>query len=142
MIKIYVSHSIRGQYGNQATKQQMKENCDRAIAFGNWLRTKFVNVKFYVPGEMDEFLYERGVNPLDAVDGLLELDCNIVAHSDGLIVFALDDYISAGMNKEINHADHIGVPKTYIWSTNPDEKEWMEIVTWLINDIYKLKGVK
>ena len=130
MTNIYISHSIRGKLGNSATPESMKANCDRAIEFGNWLRAKFPDVKFYVPGEMDEFLMERGITPVEVVEGLLRLDCEIIGHSDGLIVFAPDDYISRGMGIELVHAHNNGVSVCHVNSINSSSDQLLEQIVY------------
>lgn len=107
---IYVSHSIRGKHGSAATVETMAENNVKAFKFGTWLRTTFPLVKFYIPGEMDGFLVEQGVDPLKIVPGLLALDCGIIQASSGMIVFAPDDYISSGMKHELEFIQTISKP--------------------------------
>jgi hypothetical protein len=130
MLNIYCAHSIRGKLGNAATPESMKANCDKAIEFGNWLRVKFPDVRFYVPGEMDEFLMERGVVTLDLVEELLGLDCGIIGHSDGLIVFEPDDYISGGMAVELAYCDDIGIPTCSVDSINSASDQLLEQIVY------------
>ena len=130
MTNIYISHSIRGRLGDKATPESMKANCDKAIEFGNWLRAKFHDVKFYVPGEMDGFLMEHGITPVDLVEELLGLDCGIIGHSDGLIVFEPDDYISGGMCIELAYAEEHGVKTCDVDSINSASDQLLEQIIY------------
>ncbi len=102
--KIYISHSIRGKYGNKATFAQMEANNQKALRFGNWLRDSFSTAKFYVPCELDLLLYSAGINPMNIVNELLILDCAIVKNCDGIIFYMPDDYLSGGMQREKTEA--------------------------------------
>lgn len=108
----------------------MKANCDAAIVFGNWCRAKFPDVEFYVPGEMDEFLMKWGVAPLDMVPELLALDCGMIRHSDGLIIFEPDDYISGGMCIELQHANQHDIPTCSVDSVNSASDQLLEQIIY------------
>ena len=95
---IYVSHSIRGKAGNNATDEEMKQNNGRAIEFGNWLRQRFLDYNFYIPGELDGFLLPRGIKPIKIVEGLMALDFAIIDISVGMIMFMPDDYVSKALD--------------------------------------------
>ena len=63
MIRAYISHCIRGKYGQDATDEQMKENNRKAIEFAKKLAKMFPTIDFYCPGEHDEFViiaYRKG----------------------------------------------------------------------------------
>jgi hypothetical protein len=112
-MKIYLSHSIRGQMGQDATTEFMAENNKKALAFLQCLKTFLPQVKWYLPGELDGFLIPRGVNLISIVEALLTLDCAIIKQSDGMVVFTPDDYISGGMQKEIDFATENSIPMFY-----------------------------
>ncbi len=128
---IYVSHSIRGKYGNDATPEQMKVNNDRAIEFGNKLRRQFPGIDFYVPGEMDGFLLRQGVHAIDIVEALLGLDCAIISVSDGVLFYMPDDYISGGMKREEVHAQYVRKSIFYYGSCQCAEQTIINVVNWL-----------
>ena len=45
-LKVYVSHSIRGKKGINATDEDMRHNNDLAIIFDKALRRKFTGINF------------------------------------------------------------------------------------------------
>jgi hypothetical protein len=103
-LKIYVSHSIRGKYGNDATLAQMAVNGQKALKFGHWLRESFSMAKFYIPYEMDLLIRAVGIDPIDIVDELLILDCAIIKNCNGIIFYMPDDYMGGGMQREKKEA--------------------------------------
>jgi hypothetical protein len=114
MSTVYLSHSIRGKYGKDATEEQMQANNNRAIAFGNELKVKYPSVDFYVPGEHDEFvLYAYKHNYLTEQQ-ILDVDCRILEKRSMLVVYVPNGYISNGMRVEIDHAQLCGIPVFYI----------------------------
>jgi hypothetical protein len=110
MIKIYVTHSIRGQKGLNATEQDMIENCNLAMEFGNWLRKNYPGVEFYVPGDHEEFVRIAWMNNLLTEKEILSVDCEIILGCCGVIVYAPDGHISRGMKTEIDYAEELEIP--------------------------------
>ncbi|GAG59817.1 unnamed protein product, partial [marine sediment metagenome] len=55
-IRFYLSHSIRGIYGNNATPVQMQKNCDKAILIANLIRNAIPSIEVYCPGEHEDFV--------------------------------------------------------------------------------------
>lgn len=110
MIKVYVSHSIRGKKGLKATDADMRRNNDLAIIFGKALRRKIPGVEFYVPGDHDEFViiaYRAGYL---SEKQILEIDCKIVRSCNFMIAYTPDGYLSRGMKVEIEYANENGIP--------------------------------
>ena len=110
-IKVYVSHSIRGKKGNDATDEDMQHNVTLAIMFGQTLRRKFPRVDFYVPGDHEfppigNLLRKKYIT----VEQILEIDCDIVRQCAFVIAYAPDSYLSRGMKKEIEYAGENGIP--------------------------------
>jgi len=103
-IRAYVSHSIRGKFGNTATDKQMETNNQIAIDFSKQLAKEFPTVDFYIPAEHDEFVLIAYKKKYLTEKQILDVDCDIVSRCNFLVVFAPDDYISKGMQIEINHA--------------------------------------
>ena len=109
-IRTYVTHSIRGKFGNDATLEQMEANNQKAIDFGVELRKEFPSIDFYIPGDHDEFVtiaYRK--NYLDEKQ-ILDVDCDIVSKCNFLTVFSPDDFISKGMKVEIDYAILHSIP--------------------------------
>ena len=103
-IRTYVSHSIRGKMGKEATDEYMAENNQKAIEFGKMLRAKIKGVDFYVPGDHDEFVclaFREGY--LDE-NQILYIDCQIIDTCNFILAWSPDGFISNGMKIEIDHA--------------------------------------
>ena len=109
-IRAYISHSIRGRQGVNATAEQMEANNQKAIEFGKQLIEEFPTIGFYIPGAVDEFVkpaFDKGHLTLKQI---LDVDCDIISRSNFIIVFAPDDYISGGMKVEIDYATLHNIP--------------------------------
>lgn len=103
-MKIYMSHSIRGIKGPDATHDDMAANNKKAVEFAAELRVVFPAVDFYVPAEHDEFVtiaYERNILQEGQI---LDIDCVIIDERDMVLAWIPDQYISNGMMIEIIHA--------------------------------------
>lgn len=130
-IRAYVSHSIRGKFGNDATDEQIKANIQKAIDFGNQLAKEFPDIDFYVPGEHDEFVliaYRKGYL---IETQILDVDCVIVSQCNFLVVFAPDDYISKGMQIEVDHCVLNNIP--VIAAVDGDEEQYFKRICYGVN---------
>jgi hypothetical protein len=87
MTKVYLSHSIRGSKGDNATEEDMIENCQKAKDFAALVRKWFETILFYVPAEMDEFLVAKGIRPEKIVPELLSLDLAVIDNCDAVIFY-------------------------------------------------------
>ena len=110
MIKVYVSHSIRGKKGANATDEDMRRNNDLAIMFGKALRRKIPGINFYVPGDHDEFVVIAYRKKYLSEKQILDVDCIIVHQCNFVIVYSPDGYLSRGMKVEIEYAGENGIP--------------------------------
>lgn len=122
-LKIYVSHSIRGKFGTKATKEQMADSCKKAVRFGNWLKENFPDVEWYVPAVHDEFVSIAYFKKYITEKQILDVDCELIKNCDGLLIYALDNYISRGMQteKEFSYENNIPVffeLSAYLYSEN------------------------
>lgn len=113
IIKVYVSHSIRGKFGKNATSEQMTENCEKAKRFGEWLKSHFPEIEWYIPAEHDDFIRIAYLKGYVTDKQILDVDCDILKEHNGLLVYAPDDYISEGMKIEIDFADEHKIPIFY-----------------------------
>jgi hypothetical protein len=118
MIRVYVSHSIRGKKGKNATMEDMEVNNKKAIEFGKKLRSRILEVDFYVPGDHDEFVTLAFLAKYITEEQILKVDCEIVQRCCFLVAYAPDQYISKGMGIEIDFAYRNGIPVVYIWDEN------------------------
>lgn len=125
--RAYVSHSIRGKYGKDATKKQMEENNNKAMEFAKLLRKQFTTIDFYIPAEHDEFVLEAYTHKRITENEILETDCNIIAKCNFMIVYSPDNYISHGMQYEVHFATDNNIPLFYIYSETPTAQTVKEI---------------
>ena len=108
-VRVYVSHSIRGKKGINATNEDMRRNNDKAIVFGKALRRKFPGVNFYVPGDCDEFVMIAYRKKYLNEKQILDVDCEIVQQCNFMIAYSPDGYLSRGMRVEIEYAGENGI---------------------------------
>lgn len=120
-IRCYVSHSIRGKYGKDATVEQMEVNNQRAIEFGKQIKAKFPTIDFYIPGEHDEFITIAYLQKYLTEKQILKIDCEIISRCNFLINFMPDDYLSEGMKVENTFAAKSGIPVFSVYSDNMNE---------------------
>ena len=92
MIKIYVSHSIRGPKGLAATEKDMRYSCDRIKLIIGRLREDFPEIEFYLPAESEQFVgiayREKFLTELQ----ILNIDCEIIDTCNLVMIFVpVDD---------------------------------------------------
>lgn len=131
-MRFYVSHSIRGKYGKDATPTQMKENCDRIIAIANEIRTALPPIKLYVPAEHEDFVNRTHELGYLTEEQILEIDCMIVDDCDGgVIIFTPpDDPMCGGRTVEWEHAIATGKPVCFFAAAT-------EAIVWLTAQIMR-----
>jgi len=109
--RAYLSHSIRGKLGVNATPESMAANNGEAHEAAVLMRAILPEVHIYVPGEHDEvisLLYQGG--RLKEED-ILWADCQLIKHTcQILIAYSPDGYISTGMMVEIKFARNHNIP--------------------------------
>lgn len=104
-MRFYLSHSIRGKYGKNATPSQMKANCDRVLKVAKFIRRVLPSVELYVPAEHEDFVYIAFKDKYLSESEVLEIDCKIIDKCNGVIVFCpSDDLINGGRVVEYRHA--------------------------------------
>ena len=109
-MRIYISHSIRGIKGKDATDDDMRVNNLKAISFGKDIRANFKGLDIYVPGDGDEFVLKAYRSGYLTEDQILSVDCQIIDTCDAVLAFIPDQYISNGMLVEILHAQDARKP--------------------------------
>lgn len=103
-MRFYLSHSIRGKYGNDATPTQIKENCNRILEIANSIR-KQLDVDLYVPAEHEDFVQIAYKDNYLTEHQVLKIDCKIIDKCDGVIIFSPpDDPMQGGRAIEFEHA--------------------------------------
>jgi len=130
-IRAYVSHSIRGKFGKDATFEQMEANNKKAIGFGKELVKEFPNIDFYVPADHDEFVLEAYKRGYVGEKEVLDVDCVIISKCNFIVVFSPDDYISKGMQIEIDHAVFNKIP--VISAIDGTYKEYYKRIVYAVN---------
>ena len=130
-IRAYISHSIRGKMGNDATKEYMDVNNKKAIVFGKALSEEFPNIDFHVPGAYEEFVgpaYRKGHLTEKQI---LDIDCDIISNGSFIVVFAPDDFVSKGMKVEIDYATLHNIP--IISAIDGTYEEYYKRIVYAVN---------
>lgn len=127
MTKIYVSHSIRGKFGEIATEEQMVVNCGKAIQFGKLLRLNFPDIEWYIPAEHDDFVRRAYKKNYLSESEILDIDCDILKTCNGLLVYFPDEFISVGMGIEVKCALTNRIPIVRVCTQNRElVREFLE----------------
>lgn len=130
-MRYYLSHSIRGKYGKDATPTQMKENCDRILDIASEIRLELPSVDLYVPAEHEDFVYIAFHNGYLTEHQVLEIDCKIIDTCDGVIVFSpSDDPIQGGRLVEYEYARNTNKPRFKFQHTD-------NAISWLASQIMR-----
>lgn len=109
--RAYVSHSIRGKLGVNATSESMAENNRKAHEAAVLMRCVLPEVHFYVPGEHDEIIVILFRDGRLREEDILWADCEIIRRTCNiLIAWAPDGFISTGMGIEIKFAQDYDIP--------------------------------
>lgn len=129
-MRYYLSHSIRGKYGKDATPVQMKENCDRIKEIAQTIRAQ-LDVELYVPAEHENFVYIAFKDKYLTEHQVLEIDCKIIDGCDGVIVYSPeDDPVQGGRAVELEYARATNRP-VYVF-------EYVtEVLGWLASQIMR-----
>lgn len=129
-MRYYLSHSIQGKCGEDATLTQMKENCDRIIKIANTIQAQ-IDIDLYVPAIHEDFVAIAYRDKYLTRDQVLEIDCKIIDKCDGVIIFSPpDDPIQGGRAVELEHAQVTNKP-VYVF-------EYVtEVLGWLASQIMR-----
>lgn len=107
-LRVYLSHSIRGMKGSDATIEDMNENCERIKLVAMTLRHELgPNVEIYVPAEHERFVQIAFVCKMLSEEQILEIDCKIIDSLDMLICNVEEskgDKLQGGREIEVFHA--------------------------------------
>ncbi len=108
--RAYVSHSIRGKLGVNATLESMAENNVKAHEAAVLMRCILPEVHLYVPGEHDEIIVHLFQDGRLKEEDILWADCKIIQKCAFLIAWSPNDFISTGMGIEIDFATEQNIP--------------------------------
>lgn len=104
-MRVYLSHSIRGKAGANATALQEKINCDAAIELGKKISNAIPKLDLHVPatsGLFSRIAFKKGYITIDQT---LDIDCEIINNCDAVIVYVPDgDELQGGRKIEYDHA--------------------------------------
>ena len=115
-MRAYLSHSIRGKYGNDATALQMKVNCDAIKIIGEQIRKAISRLDLYIPAEHEDFVLIAYQKHFITEKQILDVDCIIIDNCDAVIICVPDgDKLQGGRLIEYNHAVRTKKP-VYIFS--------------------------
>lgn len=124
-IRFYLSHSIRGKYGKDATHAQMKINCDKAILIANLIRNAIPSIEIYCPAEHEDFVLIAHEKHYLNEKQILDVDCTIIDSCEGVIIYVPEgDELQGGRKIEHNYA--VAHKKSVIPFDN---------VEWVINQL-------
>ena len=130
-MRYYLSHSIRGKYGKNATPSQVKENCDRAIALADHIREAVPAAELYVPALHEDFVGIAYAGKYLTEQQILEIDCKIIDTLDGVIVYSPpDDIMCGGRTVEYEHAVATNKPVLIF-------EEAQAAINWLTHQIMR-----
>jgi hypothetical protein len=129
----YISHSIQGRYGTNATDKQMDANNRRAIKITKKLRKEFGDkIDFYLPAEHEGFVHRAFRMGLLSIDEILVIDCDIIQEKNILILYIPDSFISGGMIKEAHKARCLGKPILQI-----NDRNWKQVIGDYLKNVSK-----
>ena len=118
VFKIYLSHSIRGPSGVNATTEEIGANLRKYVVVGTEIKAYLIDwekmdgfpkTELYVPADHDEFVQIAFDKEYINEKQILDVDCDIIKTCN--LLLACGDYIqSRGMKVEIQYAKDNGVP--------------------------------
>ncbi len=129
--RAYVSHSIRGKLGVNATPASMAENNAKAHEAAVLMRCILPEIHLYVPGEHDEVISLLYQDRRLKEEDILWADCQIVANCAFLLVWSPDQFISTGMGIETEFAKAHGIPVYVIHDVEELQKLKPKILEYL-----------
>lgn len=125
-IRFYVSHSIRGSAGKNATPIQMKANCDAIIVLVKQLREVIPVADFYIPAEHEDFVLHAYRSGYLTEKQILDVDCQIISDTcDAVIVYVPEgDTLQGGREIEFDYAIEHGIP-VYVFHYTHQAISWI-----------------
>jgi hypothetical protein len=112
-MKVYLSHSIRGIKGGNATEADMQRNCAFIIELAAQIRKRcYRELELYVPAEHEEFVHIAWKGGYLTEIQILEIDCKIIDTCDVVLchLYPEGDELQGGRKVEIDHAVKRSIP--------------------------------
>jgi len=129
-VTAYLSHTIRGEKSTEATHEDMKRNCDKAMEMAVRIRQEYGNMlDLYVPAENDTFVQIAFDAGIITEDQILDVDCRIIDQKDMVIVLVEDGWIGGGIGVEVKHAEDNHVPVFFVEIEPNMELVWKNLST-------------
>ena len=131
-MKIYISHSIRGKYGKNATEAQMMENCNAIKLIARRLRDTFSGVEFYLPADHEDFVNIAYRDHYLTEREILEIDCKIIDKNCNAVIVCVPegDELQGGRKIEYDFAVKNNIPVVVFKRTD-------EAINWLTHFIMR-----
>lgn len=128
-MRAYLSHTIRGQKGNDATDEDMSINCNAALEVGTRIRKLIPQLGLHIPAEHEEFVSRAYRNGYMNEKEILDVDCQIINDCDLIFILVKDGWIGGGIGVEIKYAQKQNIPIYFIFDNEIDE-----IIEMVVND--------
>lgn len=104
-MRYYLSHSIRGKAGPDASHDEQAKNCADAIRVANMLRDLFPKLELYVPAENETFVQIAYDTRIICEADILRIDCLIIDRQEGVLFYVPEgDELQGGRKIEYDHA--------------------------------------
>ena len=101
----YFSHHIRGIKGDDATPAEREANCAICREVAHKIMDDFPEIDLYVPADHEEFpSLAMDLGYMDEAGAILAVDCAIIGQRDFVIAHYKDNFVSNGMQVEIDYA--------------------------------------
>ena len=134
MLKVYLSHPIRGSLKDNATPESMKANCDLAKGIAGRIKQYMefnhpgLDLELYVPAEHEAFVNRSWSYDMLTVQQILYIDCKIIEEEfkDVLLIFAPYGPPVEGCHVELQHARKKSIP-VIIFKDMSEFKEKIEV---------------
>ncbi len=126
-MRVYLSHSIRGLKGADATAEDMRINCEAIKKIAAEIRERITGIDLYVPAEHEDFVGITYKDHYLTEQEILEVDCKIIDTCDAVICRVEDgilDQLQGGRKIEVDHAEAYHKPY-YIFAQAYEAVEWL-----------------
>lgn len=127
-MRIYISHSIRGTKGVEATIEDMSINNQKAIEFGKKCKAAYPEIDFYVPADHDEFVMKAYLKGYLTEKQILDVDCAIIDSCAGILFYDHEKHFSTGMKVELEHAQKNNIPVATICEWDGNTKQIIHLL--------------
>jgi len=129
-VKAYLSHTIRGAKSIEATHEDMRQNCDKAIKIAEGIRERLCSIiDMYVPAENETFVQIAFDAGILTEDQILDVDCRIIDQKDMVIVLVENGWIGGGIDVEVKHANDNHIPVFFVELSDAMDLVWRNLTT-------------